>query len=304
MGDEKVTESIYQIDAEVFKIPNFTSAYLIVGEKLALVESGPANSAPRILEGIRGFGFDPADISYIIITHIHLDHGGGAGTLLKDMPKAKIVVHEKGAKHMIDPSKLVNSSKMVFGDLIDEWYGEVLPVDKEKVMPVKDNDIIDLGKGQKLRMIDSPGHAVHHICIYSEKDKGLFTGDAAGVYIPQIDAVVPTTPPPEFDPDINMRTMKDFLKLDLKRLLFSHFGSVEEVEKTLNISIDLLSKWKGIVEGMKSEDITIEKISEKFVADTKKIIGNGVGAETLTKWVLDHHIPMCAAGYYRYFNKK
>ena len=300
----KVAENIYLIDARVFGIPNFTSAYLIAGEELALIETGPTKSAPFIIEGIRGFGFDPGDISYLVVTHIHLDHGGGAGTLVKEMPKAKVVVHEKGARHMVDPSKLVNSSKRVFGDLIDEWYGEVLPVEQDRIMPVNGGEIIDLGKGQRLRMIDSPGHSNHHICIYSEKEKGLFTGDAVGVYLSDSEVLIPTTPPPEFDPDINVETIKGFMNLDLRLLLFSHFGTTEKVNQTLNMGIDWLMKWKESVSEMMSEDISLEGITEKFRADSRKVLGSNEGKELLCQWVMDHHIPMCAMGYFNYFKKK
>ncbi len=304
MENGKVTDSICLIDAKVFGIPNFTSAYLILGEELALIESGPAKSASLIIEGIRGFGFDPAEVSYIIVTHVHLDHGGGAGTLLRKMPRAKVVVHEKGVKHMLDPSKLVNSSKRVFGNRIDEWYGEVLPVDEDRVVPVKDGDIVDLGKGQRLRMIDSPGHATHHICIYSEKDRGLFTGDAVGVYIPDSRVLIPTTPPPEFDPDVNIETIRGFAGLDLDLLLFSHFGPVDRVSNILGTSIDWLRRWEETVSRMVGGDISLETITEKFRQDTREALGSGEGMEPLHRWVMDYHIPMCASGYLNYFNRK
>jgi glyoxylase-like metal-dependent hydrolase (beta-lactamase superfamily II) len=301
---KKVAENIYLIDARVFGIPNFTSAYLIAGEKLALIETGPTKSVPFIIEGIKRSGFDPGDVSYLVVTHIHLDHGGGAGTLLREIPDAKVVVHEKGARHMIDPSKLVNSSKRVFGDFIDEWYGEVLPVEQDRIMPVKGGEIIDLGKGQRLRMIDSPGHSNHHICIYSEKEKGLFTGDAVGVYLSDSGRLIPTTPPPEFDPDVNVETIKGFLGLDLKLLLFSHFGVTEKVNQTLNTSIDWLMKWKESVSEMMSKGLHQEEITEKFRADSKETLGSNKGNELLTRWVMEHHIPMCAMGYFNYFKKK
>jgi len=304
MSNGKITDTIYRIDAKVFGLNNFTSVYLIKGEKSAIIDSGANVSAPFILNGMKKYGFDPNNISYIIITHIHLDHGGGAGTLIKEMPKAKVVVHGNGAMHMIDPSKLVNSSKRVFGDRIDEWYGDVLPIREDRIIPIKDGETIDLGKGQVLSMIDSPGHANHHICVYSEKEKVLFTGDAAGVYIPNAEVVIPTTPPPEFDPDININTIKGFLGLDLKRLLFSHFGSVRRVSETLNSSIDWLLKWKNTTSEIMSRGGSLEEIIEKFRADTREALGSSKGAGSFYNWVMEHHIPMCAFGYFNYFDKK
>ncbi|MFH1624951.1 MAG: MBL fold metallo-hydrolase [Pseudomonadota bacterium] len=300
---KKLPGDIYAIDAKVFGISNFTSVYVIAGEELALIETGPTKSAPAIIQGMRGFGFNPRDVSYIVVTHIHLDHGGGAGVLAREMPKAKVVVHEKGARHMIDPTRLVESSKRVFGDLIDEWYGEVLPVEEGRVMSVRGGEEIDLGKGQRLRLIDSPGHANHHICIYSEKEKGLFTGDAVGVYLPDRDVLIPTTPPPEFDPDINVETIKGFLNLDLNCLLFSHFGITGKVHETLNMSIDWLIKWKDSVSHMMEKDTSLEDVTERFREDTREVLGGAKGIEDLYQWVMAHHIPMCAAGYLNYFKR-
>jgi len=258
------------------------------------------------MEGIRKVGVDPRDISYLIVTHVHLDHGGGAGTLVKEMPRAKVVVHEKGARHMVDPSKLVKSSKRVFGPLIDEWYGEVLPIEEDRLMPVKDGDIINLGKGQRLRMIDSPGHANHHICIYSENEGVLFTGDAVGIYLSdsQAQALVPTTPPPEFDPDINIETIKCFFDLDLRLLCFSHFGRTEKVKQNLSKGIEWLMKWKDTVSEMLEINASLQEITGKFRQDTKALIGPNKKTDALHRWVIEHHLPMCASGYLNYFQRK
>ena len=304
MGNRKITDSIYLIDADVFGIPNFTSAYLVVGEELALIETGPTKSVPTILEGIRGVGFDPSELSYLVVTHIHLDHAGGAGALIKEMPKAKVVVHQNGARHMIDPSKLVSSAKRVFGNRIDAWYGEVLPVAQERIMTVEGGNIIDLGKGCRLRMINSPGHAVHHICVYSEKDAGLFTGDAVGVYFPHSRTLIPTTPPPEFDPDVNIETIKGLRNFDPNLILFSHFGPCREVEQIVHTSIDRLRGWKDTVSRMMRENASVEKITERLMEDTKKVMATGKTPESLYRWIMEHHIPMCAAGYVHYCKKK
>jgi len=305
MENWKITDSICLIDANVFGIPNFTSAYLVVGKELALIETGPTKSAHLITEGIRGFGFDPADLSYLIVTHVHMDHAGGAGTLIKEMPMAKVVVHQKGARHMVDPSRLVSSSKRVFGNLVDEWYGETLPVPQDRIIPAKEGEMIDLGKGQRLRVIDSPGHATHHICIYSERDGALFTGDAAGIYLPHSGAVIPTTPPPEFDPEVNVKTIKGLMDLDPDLLLFSHFGHVDKPYQTLNRSISWLMKWRDTVsEMMRGDDASMEKVTQKFREDTKEALAPNKPTESVYRWIMEHHIPMCASGYLNYFKKK
>ncbi|MFA4916421.1 MAG: MBL fold metallo-hydrolase [Syntrophales bacterium] len=274
-----------------------------MGEELALIETGPTKSLPFIIAGIRELGFDPADISYIIISHIHLDHGGGAAVLLKEMPKAKVVVHEKGVRHMVEPSKLIKSSKMVFGDVLYELYGEILPIERGRIMPVSGGEIIDLGKNQKLKIINAPGHSNHHICIYSEKDKGLFTGEAAGVYLPDSETLIPSSPPPDFNPDIAIETIKGLSNLDLRFLMFSHSGVTEKVNRALNTAAVWLMKWKKNISEMMSKDLSVEEITETLREDVKKVLGSNREKELSYQWIMEQIIPACAMGYINYFKK-
>lgn len=223
--------------------------------------------------------------------------------MLKEMPQARLVVHTDGMQHMIDPARLINSSKRVFGRLIDEWYDEVVPVEEHKVLPVKGGETIDLGNGQRLLIIDSPGHSNNHICIYSEKVRGLFTGDVGGVCLHNSEIMIPTTPTPEFDPDINIKTIKSLMALDLKLLLFSHFGATDNPYKTLNKSISWLTKWKKTVSDMAGPHLSHERIIETFKTDISKAMGSKKGLAPLYQWLMAYHVPMCASGYLNYFKK-
>jgi glyoxylase-like metal-dependent hydrolase (beta-lactamase superfamily II) len=299
-----IAEGVYLFDTKAFGMSNFTSVYLVIGKDKALIETGPTTSSSQILNGLQKLGIDSEEITHLILTHIHLDHGGGAGTLLKVMPNAKVIVHENGMRHLIDPSKLVNSSRRVFGDLIDKWYGEVVPIEERRILPVKGGEIIDLGDGHRLEMINSPGHSSHHICIYSEKIKGLFTGDAAGVFFHESEALIPTTPPPEFDPKVNIETIKSLMKKDIDSLLFSHFGVAKNVENTLRKSINWLIKWDKLASSMKDKGKSAEDIIERFRQDAKEELGSIEGIESVYKWIMDYHIPMCAHGYLYYLKKQ
>ncbi|MDY6854654.1 MAG: MBL fold metallo-hydrolase [Thermodesulfobacteriota bacterium] len=299
-----ISESVYLFDTKAFGMSSFTSVYLVIGKEKVLIETGPTTSSLQVLNGLKKLAIDPKEITHLILTHIHLDHGGGAGTLLQVMPNAKVIVHENGMRHLVDPSKLVNSSRRVFGDLIDKWYGKVVPIEENRILPVKGGEILDIGDGHRLEMINSPGHSFHHICIYLEKIKGLFTGDAAGVFFHESEALIPTTPPPEFDPKINIETIKGFINKDIDSLLFSHFGEAKNVENTLNKSIKYLIKWDKLVFSMMDAGKSTQDIIERLRQDAKKELGSIEKRGPVYKWTMDYHIPMCAHGYLHYLKKR
>ena len=162
----KVAENIYMIDAQLFSIPRWGSVYLIDEEKKALIDTGPTTSVKAVLDGIRSAGVKPEDIDYLIATHIHLDHAGGTGVIIKDMPKAQVIVHHRGARHLVNPAKLIRSVMATQGEEVMLKYGEVVPIEEERVKPVYDGDMLKLSDRQLLRFIDAPGHAPHELCIY------------------------------------------------------------------------------------------------------------------------------------------
>jgi len=227
LGDE-----VFQIDTEQSGYEGITAGYLIRSSKPCLVETGTASSAETVIAALRELGVDSGDLATIVVTHVHLDHAGGAGHLTSHFPKVQLIAHEKGARHLVDPSRLMASARRVFGKLLDEVMGELLATPVERVTSLGDIGKIDLGDGRSLDTYYAPGHASHHIGLVDSATGDLYVGDAAGVYIQETKTQRPATPPPDFDLEITLKSIELFRTLAPKRLLFSHYGPVTEIDQT------------------------------------------------------------------------
>jgi glyoxylase-like metal-dependent hydrolase (beta-lactamase superfamily II) len=215
--------------------PGMAACYLLErGEDLAFIETGTAPGVPRLLAWMAQQGLARERVRYVIPTHVHLDHAGGAGTLMAALPNAQLVVHPRGARHLIDPTQLIAGATAVYGEaFMKRTYGKLLPVPAERVLPAADNARLPLGNAH-LRVIDSPGHARHHFCLYDEDSRGLFTGDTFGLSYREFDTargafLMPTTTPVQFDPDAWMQSLDRLTALAPQRLYLTHYGPVEGV---------------------------------------------------------------------------
>jgi len=296
----EVAENIYHIDNQLYSAPKGGSVYLISENKKALIDTGPSTSVPAVLEGIRQVGIEPEDIDYLVATHIHLDHAGGAGSLLKSMPWAQVLVHPRGARHLVNPERLINSMIEVEGQEGFIRNGEMVPINEKKVKSVSDGDILELGEKQMLTFIDSPGHATHHLCIHESRNNGIFTGDAAGILINEI--VLPVTPPPSFDPEISIETVNKLIKIKASRLYFAHYGVTTEVRKILQSQIEKLRLWKEILaEAFRDNklDGSLERIMAQLYSET----GTDDIPDSLYQRLLGV-VNMSIPGYMHYFQKK
>lgn len=301
---DEVAENIYLIDDQVCSIPKLGSVYLLNEEKKALVDSGPPNSASVVLDGIRKVGVKPEDINYIIVTHIHLDHAGGAGVLLKDMPQAQVVVHYKGAKYLTEPAELIEGATRVQGEEIIAWYGEVIPVEPERVQVVHDNDTIKLSEAQVLDFIDAPGHAPHELCIYEERNGGIFVGDAVGLCLADGEIFLPGHPPPSFDMEACIATIQRLITLDATRLYFAHFGVSSRVQEILQLAIDQMWTYIGVVSEAVGENNTLDDIIERVVARAKPRLELMKKIPTLYEFVIENLVPTFAAGFIHYYQQR
>lgn len=233
-------------DVRMFQQEAFGAIYLIDDERKAIIETGTSWDAGRIREAIKGFGLKPADIDALVVSHIHLDHAGGAGFLIPDMPHAKVYVHERGFKHLADPSRLVASAREALGPQEAEMFGTMQPIPPDRLVAVKDGDRLNLGK-HVLVFLDSPGHAPHELTILDESNRCLYTGDAAGLYFPGDDILMPIAPAPAFDLERNLETLQRLLAVEPRALLFSHYGPHSNPREAIQAMMVAYPTWARIV---------------------------------------------------------
>jgi glyoxylase-like metal-dependent hydrolase (beta-lactamase superfamily II) len=238
---------VFEIDTRMAGYAGITAGYLIRSERPCLVETGAGNSAPVVRDALSAAGIGPADLATVVVTHIHLDHAGGVGDIAEAYPNAEVVVHEKGARHLADPSRLMRSARMVWGSALDSLFGDLKPTEAARIRAVEDIGVVDLGGGRRLESHHSPGHARHHVGLLDSLTGDLYVGDAAGVYIPETADLRPATPPPDFDLDSALASLDRFRALRPSRLLFSHYGPVEPVGETLDRSAEELRLWVEMV---------------------------------------------------------
>lgn len=286
MKTQKINEALYLIDLEPAGFENFIASYVVLGEKIAIVETGPTSTVNNLLNGLKGIGINFEDVSFVAVSHIHLDHGGGAGTLMRHLPNAKLIVHPRGIPHLVNPTKLWAQSRQVLGK-VAELYAEPEPVLQERIIPAADGMTVDLGENAELEALETLGHASHHFSYREKNSKTIFPGDAAGIYLNQFDVIVPTTPPP-FHLETTLSSIDKLVQKEPKLLCYTHFGVTKNAIEMLERHAAQLRLWADIVaDGIKKGE-TLETISENIrqkdpavraVGDymkTHPILGRGV----------------------------
>lgn len=230
---EEIADRTWLLDLGFQGVPGAIGAFLLAGDDdLVLIESGPTTTIPGLEAGIRELGFGMGEVSRVIVTHIHLDHAGAAGALMRTYPHMRLTVHEAGAPFLIDPERLVKSATRVFGDRMDELWGEVVPVDAGRVDTVSDRETVKAA-GRDLLIRHAPGHAGSHIVILDQSTGVLFTGDAAGARLPGTRYVCPTLVPPELDVTLWSQTVDMMQGLGARKLAVTHCGAFDDVEAHL-----------------------------------------------------------------------
>jgi glyoxylase-like metal-dependent hydrolase (beta-lactamase superfamily II) len=264
---KKLEEHLYLVDLETAGIRNFIASYVLKGNRVAIIETGPTSSASTLLSSLKELRIKPEDVAYLAVSHIHLDHGGGAGRLVKHLPNAKVVVHPRGAPHLANPEKLWQQSKAVLGK-IAEIYDLPEAVPEERIIAATDGMTFDVGNNVTLKVVETLGHASHHLSYYEPLTAGIFPGDAAGIYLNEIGVIVPTTPSP-FRLDIALASLDKLISLKPKTLYYSHFGKADNAVENLQIYARQLKLWAKIAkEGLgRKEDLTA--VGERIVATDK-----------------------------------
>jgi glyoxylase-like metal-dependent hydrolase (beta-lactamase superfamily II) len=269
MHTKQIGKSLFQIDLETGGFKNLIASYLLKGEKTLIVETGPTSSIPNLLLSLKELKVRAEDVAYIALSHIHIDHGGGAGTLLKTLPNAKVIVHSKGAPHLKNPTKLWAASKETLGP-VAEMFGEPESVPEDRIIVASEGMTLDVGQDVKLKIAETSGHASHNLSFYEYLNEGVFTGDSAGAYLAEFDSVFPTTPPP-FRPDLALISLDKLINLNPKFLYYSHFGKAADAVERLRSYQVQIRRWLNIVEEGLKHDENAEDIRERILNEDETI---------------------------------
>ncbi|EFH86459.1 MBL fold metallo-hydrolase [Ktedonobacter racemifer] len=300
----QLTPGIWQISLPFQGETDIIGSYLLAGsDEIALIDPGPGSTSEALLEGVRQAGFDPARVTHILATHIHLDHTGGVGKLLASMPQARVFVHSKGAQHLIDPGKLISSSERIYGERMQELWGEILPVPQEKVQVIEGGDVLNIA-GRRLEVHYTPGHAIHHVIFFDVHSGDLFAGDVAGVRLPGITYGRPPTPPPDLDIEAWSSSIDTLKKLRPDVIYLAHFGPVRNLAPHLESIRAKLFNWGDLVLRAMRENKSEAEIIELFIAETRPELQRlSNDPRTLERYEIASNYPMTVQGYMRYWRK-
>jgi glyoxylase-like metal-dependent hydrolase (beta-lactamase superfamily II) len=285
------THGIHTIDTG-FVRPQFDAAYLIVENgRGAFIDCGTNHAVPGMLAALDEAGITAAEVDWLILTHVHLDHAGGAGELIAKLPNAKLVVHPRGARHMIDPSALWAGASAVYGEAVmEQTYGRLRPIPAERVIEAPDGHVVELA-GRLLRCIDTPGHAKHHLAVYDEHANVCFSGDVFGLSYREFDTtngpfILPTTSPVQFDPEALHASIKRLVALHPSGMYLTHYGRVENIEKLaadLHQQVDAMVALARAADGQHDRHAVLVEALTELYAGRAEAHGWTQGRNTLAQ---------------------
>ena len=266
MAGVEVGPAIVEIDTRLGGWERVTAGYLVGTSQPVLVETGSRSSVPVLVDALGRLGVGPGDLAGVVVTHIHLDHAGGVGDVARLFPEATVYVHPEGARHLADPSRLLSSAARVYGDLLDDLYGRLLPTDAERIHVLGDGGEVAVGGGRVLTAVDTPGHARHHLALHDSESGLLFAGDAVGVHLPDVAVLRPATPPPEFDLDSTVASLRRMADQRPHALALTHFGVVPgEPLDVLAQAEEAVRRWAEVAEtAWNRGDDVVEALTEAF----------------------------------------
>ncbi len=251
-------DGIHAIDSGYVRQRMAAIHLLVENGRAALIDTGTNSSLDAVCAVLKAFSLTSDSVDYVCLTHVHLDHAGGAGAMMRAFPHARLVVHPRGARHMVDPSRLVDGATAVYGAVeMDRLYGEIFPVDMARVVEASDGTVIEFG-GRRLRALDTPGHARHHLCFRDEKTGHIFTGDAFGLSYPEFDVagrqfVFPATTPVQFEPEAMHASIERLMALAPKAIYLTHFGRVDdpvraarELHRLIDAYVDIATRHRDV----------------------------------------------------------
>ena len=299
----EVAPGIRAIDTLFAGVERYTAAYLIDAERPILVETGPTTSHGPLTAALERLGIDADALGDVVLTHIHLDHGGGIGRLARAFPRATVWVHGAGARHLADPSRLVASTERVYGgERMAALFGPVEAVDASRIRALEDGDRIPLG-GRHLDVLATPGHAKHQVALVDSATGSVFTGDALGIHPPDLPVLRPATPPPDFDLEQAVDSIERIRRAASGggKLLFAHFGPVEDTERTCDLAVARFSAWTERVREAARWAGDVEAAVEALRDEARRDVATGADAQLdLDRLEVLSGIRMNAAGILRY----
>lgn len=296
----EIGSGVLEIDTLLGGWERVTAGYLITGPAPVLVETGSQSSVPQLLAALDTLGISANDLAGVAVTHIHLDHAGGVGDVARAFPNATVYVHEKGARHLADPEKLVKSAAMVYGDLLDTLYGRLDPTPAERIHVLDDGEDIEIGGGRVLTTVDSPGHAKHHLALHDSESGIIFAGDAVGVRLPDAGVLRPATPPPDFDLQQALHSLQRFADRSPSGIALAHYGLIAEPLAILDEAKDTLTRWAEVAEAAWRDGRDIAAaLDETFGADL-----DGVDPAIREKLETLNGIHSNAAGFKRWLDTR
>jgi glyoxylase-like metal-dependent hydrolase (beta-lactamase superfamily II) len=297
----RIADGVLEIDTLLGGWERVTAGYLVEGPEPVLIETGSQTSVPALVAALRDdVGVDAADLAGIAVTHIHLDHAGGAGDVARAFPNATVYVHPKGARHLADPTKLVASAAQVYGDLLDTLYGRLEPTDADRIHALDDGETITVGRNRTLTTVDSPGHAKHHLALHDSDSGLLFVGDAVGVRLPDAGVLRPSTPPPDFDLDQAIDSLHKFAARRPTGIALAHYGLVPDPATICEEAEETLRRWADVAERAYREERDIAAaLDDAFAADL-----DGVDPAQREKLETLNGVHSNAAGFRRWLEQR
>jgi glyoxylase-like metal-dependent hydrolase (beta-lactamase superfamily II) len=296
-------DGLWMIDLGFQGRQGVIAAYLLAGnDDLALIETGPSTTLPALVQGIHAAGFNVSDLTAALVTHIHLDHSGAAGVLARDNPKLSVYVHPFGAPHLIEPEKLVASATRIYGERMEELWGEIAPAPEAQVRPLEDGETVSVA-GRVLTAIFTPGHANHHVAYWDAASADVFTGDVGGIRMTDTGYVCAPTPPPELDPAAWKESVARLRALHARRLLLTHFGPFADIDFHLDQLLPHLDEFIEIAERALASGADQEELTTLLHQQMAQEIGD-VPDDTLInlEWATPSY--MAALGLTRYITKR
>lgn len=301
----RLADDLWLLDTLFQRQSGVIACYLLAAPSgLALIDVGPTACIEQLLAGVRAAGFEPELIRHLVLTHIHLDHAGAAGTLARMLPNAQVYVHRIGAPHLIEPSRLLSSAKRIYGDRMERWWGTIEPVPEERLTILDDGDLLDVA-GRRFEVLYTPGHAVHHVAYHDAARRVVFPGDVAGVSLEGIGYVRPPTPPPDLNIEDWYFSIDRLEALRPVELYLPHFGVVREVPDHFAALRTHLAEWGEIVlAGMragKDDQALADDLAQAYNPQVAEITAGD--AEAVRRYELATNYLMTAQGYVRYYRK-